>query len=857
LRFNSDKLGNIARDTLRLFKWDEQSKLFELISCSGVISKQDFVWGKIHRPGLYAIIGLNSNPLFVRTIQVLTTLASFIGAFDYNIQKQLIEKVHSLMLGSEEISKQLENPNVLEALIRSSAQDGLPDPFNLSSLPSPDVGSKIDKDISLFDVGRIARLPEAALVVYLPRERPLHSVFPVDYGWQSIGPANLSGCIYQIALDPNNRDVVYAAAADGGLWRREGILHGQWIPLMDESANLQIDVFAVAPSRSETIYVADRLGYISRSDDRGRNWFRTGNSRLGFLNGTGRAIQKLIVDPTNHETIYVASNQGFWKSETGGRSGGWVNLRAGDITDAAIDFTNSFMYIGRRGVGIEKSDISGRVWTTFCPFRSMEPRDGMIKLSLGTLDSKGDGIMAVKFHREVSIIEVCNGSAGSIFDKGQRGQDPSWPDQANYDNVIAVHPSDNNIIFAGLQDLYLTTRGLSATPTDWSKVAGDGTSVHMDQHAIVFDPNQSNVVYLCNDGGVFRSEDTGNTWDDLNRGLITTQFYTLGISGNRAVGNVYHWGDLADPDLSINTDWEVIEGGGMEFPYVSGDPIQPNTFYFLVADGIRRRPYPYPTTPPGDLNHPTARFGPFPPTPGALTPFAISPNPSSSTIIAGRINPVGIMVNRNARANIYNPTDGLYYPDTTQWHAETVNDIGAAPIMSISFAPSNHNMVYAISKVGEVYRKNNITSSEPWVRTGIWNDGWNDSQFVRQFAINPRDENRIYAISHNKVACSTNGGREWHEILGDEPKHRLPPDSVFNSIIAYPFDGQTLFVATDTGVYVTVDEGRSWRTFHDTLPNVAVYQLLWSGPCLFAVTHGRGIWLRELAILLRFHEQIE
>src|SRR6185436_16470359 len=59
LLFDPDKLGNVARDTLRLFIWEEKSKLFQLIYCSGVSTEGAYVWGRITKPGLYAIIGLN------------------------------------------------------------------------------------------------------------------------------------------------------------------------------------------------------------------------------------------------------------------------------------------------------------------------------------------------------------------------------------------------------------------------------------------------------------------------------------------------------------------------------------------------------------------------------------------------------------------------------------------------------------------------------------------------------------------------------------------------------------------------------------------------------------------------------
>ena len=113
-------------------------------------------------------------------------------------------------------------------------------------------------------------------------------------------------------------------------------------------------------------------------------------------------------------------------------------------------------------------------------------------------------------------------------------------------------------------------------------------SPHEDQHAVVFDPRVPGLAWLANDGGVFRSTDGGRTWHQRNVGLVTAQFYRVGIAGNRGVGNTYHSGIIASEALN-GGGWANVEGHAWEFANVWGDPRRPNYFYVLAGELCRLR----------------------------------------------------------------------------------------------------------------------------------------------------------------------------------------------------------------------------------------------------------------------------
>ena len=168
-----------------------------------------------------------------------------------------------------------------------------------------------------------------------------------DPGWQSIGPENYAGCILGLAIDPNDNHRLYAASANGGLWRLVwsfGFLQYNWTPLTDQADLLIVTAVAVAPSDS-SVYIADGSGRVLRSTDFGANWTRSTQTFGGVL--------KLVADPSNADRVLIASRNGFWAKVSGQPP---LQLHSGDITDAAIDPGNpSIVYLGVRNVGLRKS----------------------------------------------------------------------------------------------------------------------------------------------------------------------------------------------------------------------------------------------------------------------------------------------------------------------------------------------------------------------------------------------------------------------------------------------------------------------------------------------------------------------
>ena len=232
------------------------------------------------------------------------------------------------------------------------------------------------------------------------------------------------------------------------------------------------------------------------------------------------------------------------------------------------------------------------------------------------------------------------------------------------------------MILSGAQQLYRTPDG----GLSWALVI-DYYRPHEDQHRIVFDLTQPGVVYAANDGGVFRSTDRGVTWQadandvanriDLTHGLVTAQFYTAAMSGDHAMGNLYHQGIVAADSLRAGS-WEGVEGHAWEFNNIYGDPVRHNTYYVFGGQLFRR------DFPGGAL---TAI--------STFTPTAIAVTGSGRLLAAGRDGLI---------RSTTDPTTASPAWTTMAGFSSMTNNV-----VAIAIAPSQPERAYAVTATSRVF----------------------------------------------------------------------------------------------------------------------------------------------------------
>ena len=419
--------------------------------------------------------------------------------------------------------------------------------------------------------------------------------------FRSIGPALMSGRIDDIVVDPVDHSTWYVAAASGGVWKttNAGVT---FEPIFDGYGSYSIGCLAVDPNDRFTVWVGTgennsqrSVGYgdgLYRSIDGGKSF-----SRVGLENS--EHIGKIVVHPTDGNTVFVAAQGPLWKSggdrglyktSDGGKT--WTKiLNISDdtgVNEVHLDPSNpDIMYAtayqrrrhtwvlidGGPESGIYKSTDGGKTWRT-------------INRGLPGGDKGRIGLAISPINPEVvyAAVEAADGQSG-FYRSADRGE--TWQRQSSYVSSspqyyqeIVACPHKFDRIYA-LDTLLMVSEdgGKNFSPL------GEADK-HVDNHAIVVDPRDQDHLLIGCDGGLYESFDRGQTYD-FKANLPITQFYNIAVSREQPFYYVY--GGTQDNATQggpvqttsrhgiRNSDWFVTVFGDGFDPAV--DPEDPDTIY--------------------------------------------------------------------------------------------------------------------------------------------------------------------------------------------------------------------------------------------------------------------------------------
>ncbi len=704
--------------------------------------------------------------------------------------------------------------------------------------------------------------------------------------WVPLGPAPIvdgygpgvpvSGRITALAADPTDPNTIYIAAASGGVWKTtDG--GTDWTPLTDNQVTNVMGALTLDPNNPQVIYAgtgeannsADSMygQGILKSTDGGQTWTLLGNSVFGR-----RAISKIVVDPSNSNTIYATDtgtlngnalpgNRGVWKSIDGGQT--WNDTTASisttaNYSDLVIDPANPQILFA--AVGQDSGDAANGVYATLNGGQSWALAgnfpagivDGRIALALAPSDPN---TIYASIAGSGQTGSVALGSLFGMYKTTDGGSQwvnlPYTPDyltpQGWYDTDLIVDPHDPNIVYAGgtsenpgptgnqLAGVIATVNGGDL----WYDISVgiDLSSPHVDQHAIGFDADGR--LLIGNDGGIWRDDGPRTVdpiWTDLNGNLNTIQF--VGIALDPTNPNIAYGGsqDNGTSQYQGGPGWHQIIGGDGGFVQV--DPNSPSTiyqeFYGISLDRSDDRGVTFQTAfngidlsdPPYSQDKAEALVSAGDPA-NFYVPYVLDPTVPNRLLLG--------------TTRVYESTDkgDNWAPISPFLTGDTQADV----IDSIGVAPSDVNTIYA-SAHGEVF----VTTDHG----AHWNEADNGlptntspQMHFEQIVVDPHNAQTAYIVAARfgdltgggHVWKTTNGGQSWTDISGnlpDLPTWSIALDSVDN----------VLYVGNDVGVYTSSNGGTTWSQLGAGLPAVRVKTLDLEPNLniLAAGTYGRGLW---------------
>ena len=577
LRFalTARNIRHIFNGTIAVVRWDSKSDRFRLVPASGYEKDGCYAFAQITQSGVYTAVGLPRDPrvlVLLRLMSALLPQAESAVRNETSPSRPLLE----LLRRQRNIRAIAKDATLLNALGYAGEDlTGPVDPLEAFELDDGDLAS-LTARLPEFDLMELTGGP-MRVIKPIPEPR-LPDEWPTPPGqWECLGPANVPGRIKSLAIDPRDGRVLYAGAAGGGVWKSTDGSRS-WFPTMSNERSLAIGGLGIAPSNPDVLYAA--TGEWTGNDERpvtpsgaGGGVYRSsdGARRWHLCNGIESIMcMSVAVHPQDADCVFVGGNRGLHHSVDGGLT--WRTIRNVEDADAlpvgpvtSVVFIHDFPKVIFAGVhrrGIFRSNDGGKRWrlldggSTGLPIGDAANAP---KIGVGRRGRRGSNFVSVKMGDDVYVSDDLGRSFNFLADMDDRASS-----MMPWCNLVAVHPENDSLIFAGGTNLHRTDDG-GAT---WTKVAGYGTRVHEDQQFIVFDPSDGDRAYLANDGGVWLSKDCGRNWKLASRGILAAQAYDIDVSD----GPVLRCGaSLHDASAHIfdgRDDWISLgwgEGGYVKF----------------------------------------------------------------------------------------------------------------------------------------------------------------------------------------------------------------------------------------------------------------------------------------------------
>ena len=666
--------------------------------------------------------------------------------------------------------------------------------------------------------------------------------------WELVGPKNIGGRILDVVIDPADPNLLFAAAASGGVFKSTdgGVNWTTTWPIEETQA-----IGALAQSKSGVLYAGTgetgpgggSMTYggrgMFRSEDRGKTW-----KHIGLT--TSSRIGRIVVDPGNEQRIWVAASgnlfkgggeRGLYRSDDGGNSWKLVLEGANDTTgatDVAVDPSNpknviatlwdhkrgpnEHRYYGT-GSGIFRSTDGGETWArTGGPTLNSQPTLGRMGVAFAPSDPKiVYAIAQVQTGRSLGLYKSVDGGAtwtGPTVDANiiTSGSSYSW-----WFGRVFVAPTDPLDVFVPGVSMTRSRDGGTTTETM--------PGMHGDHHAMAWDPANPDRFFIGDDGGVWRTTDNGATMEKFEN-LPASQLYSLDISEqdpNMQVAGLQDNGvNIKAPDQE---EWTSYGGGDGERTLIN--PVDPQIVYGCSQYGacfVDR-------SGGGGTDRESINQEVVSARKNWFTPIEFDPEDPSIVYTGGEIMSRSTDDGSNwtpISTDLSNGPQPDPDPDYKSYGSLT----------TIGPAGKSTGYIYAGTDDGNLWVSRDDGGSWTKVVQEDMPKAW-----ITRVQPDPRDPKTAYVTYSGfragedaaSIFKTTDGGESWKNISGDLPPGPLNDVNVI---------GDILVVASDVGVFATRDAGATWLKIGSNLPMAPVHELRHHSATktLYAATFGRSMW---------------
>lgn len=686
--------------------------------------------------------------------------------------------------------------------------------------------------------------------------------------WRSIGPFR-GGRSAAVTGVPGKPNLFYMGATGGGVWRTKDA-GNTWYNLSDGFFGSSIGSVAVSEWDNNVIYVGQGEGTVRgnvsyghgmwKSTDAGKTWIFAGLK-------DSKHIPRIRIHPKNPELVYAAvmgdlfkssEERGVYKSEDGGKN--WkrvlfANANAGAV-DLAMDPNNPrvlyasmwrirrtpySMESGGEGSGIYKSTDGGETW------KNISSNEGMPK---GIWGISCVSVSPVNSNRVYAIIENENGGVYRSEDAGttwkKMNEDRNLRQRAWYYTKIYADTKDEDICYV-MNVSYHKSK-------DGGKTFQSYNAPHGDHHDLWIAPEDNQRMIIADDGGAQVSFDAGENWTTYHN-QPTAQYYRVvtdnhfpyriyGAQQDNSTQRIVHRTD----GFSIGErDWEPTAGG--ESGHIAVDPLDNDVVYGGSYDGLLTR-----------VNHATAEernINAWPDNPmghgaeGAKYRFQWN-----FPIFFSPHNPKKLYAASQHLHVSYNAGESweLVSPDLTRNDPTKLGPSGG-PITKDNTAVEYYCTIFAVAE--SPYEKDlilagsddgllNITrdGGKNWAKLSV--AGMPEWTMINSVEFSPHEKGAAYVATTSYKSGdykpylfkTKDYGKTWTKITdGIDPNH-------FTRVVRTDLKRQgLLYAGTEFGMYISFDDGTSWKPFQLNLPIVPVTDLTIKNDNLIAATQGRSFWL--------------